>query len=361
MKKGEKMKKNLSLIVVTLLLVSLHLVSCSGGKNATVKEATDLTGAGATFPKVLYEKYFENYNQIKHVQINYQAVGSGAGISNLIEKMVDFGATDAPMNEEEEKNAGAIVLHIPAALGAVVISYNLPEIPMLRLDASVISGIFLGSISNWSDPAIKTLNPDLPLPNQDIIVVHRSDGSGTTYTFTDYLTKADKTWADKLGKGKSVNWPVGLGGKGNDGVAGLMKQNIGSIGYIEYIFAENNGLSSALIKNKSGNFVAPSLESVSLASNVDLPDDLKVSITDTEAKDGYPISTFTWLLVYQEQKYANRKEGKGLAIANMVWWVIHEAQEMNEQMDFGKLAPNVVQKAEILVKSITYDGIPLIK
>jgi phosphate transport system substrate-binding protein len=274
--------------------------------------------------------------------------------------MVDFGATDAPMNSEEEAKAGAKVLHIPTALGAVVVTYNLPDSPLLKLDAPTISGIFLGTIKNWSDPAIKALNPGTILPNQEIIVVHRSDGSGTTYTFTDFLAKADKTWADKLGKGKSVNWPVGLGGKGNDGVAGLMKQNIGSIGYVEYIFAVNNNFSYALIKNKSGNFIRPTLETVSLAADVELPDDLKVSITDTDSKEGYPISTFTWLLVYQEQSYSNRTIGKGLAVANMVWWATHEAQSMNEPLNFGKLAPKVVQKAEILIKSITFIGKPIL-
>jgi len=358
------MKKIVS-VMLTLTTLSL-LISCKPKSPEQsgvqpVLESKELTGAGATFPKVLYEKYFENYNQTKAIQVNYQAVGSGAGISNLVEKMVDFGATDAPMNTEEETKAGAKVLHIPTALGAVVITYNLPNLPLLKLDASVISAIFLGTIKNWSDPSIKALNPDMTLPNQEIVVVHRSDGSGTTYTFTDFLNKADKTWADKLGKGKSVNWPVGLGGKGNDGVAGLMKQNIGSIGYVEYIFAVNNNFSYAIIKNKTGNFIKPTLESVSLAADVELPDDLKVSITDTDAKEGYPISTFTWLLVYQEQMYANRKIEKGLAVANMVWWSTHEAQAMNELLNFGKLAPKVVQKAEVLLKSITFDGKPILK
>lgn len=354
--KTEKLGKHLLMKIVSLLLVTL-LCACVNHQNSW-QEATELTGAGATFPKVLYEKYFENYNQTKGIQVNYQAVGSGAGIFNLIEKMVDFGATDAPMNEEEEKNAGAKVLHIPTALGAVVITYNLPDIPLLKLDAKTISSIFLGSIKNWSDPAIKELNQDLSLPDQDIVVIHRSDGSGTTYTFTDFLNKADKTWADTLGKGKSVNWPVGLGGKGNDGVAGLMKQNIGSIAYVEFIYAVSNHYPYAMVRNKSGNFIEPSLESVSLASNVDLPDDLKVSITDTDAKEGYPISTFTWLLVYREQHYAKRKEGKGLAVAKMMWWITHEAQDMNNPMHFGRLAPKVIEKAEWLIKSITYDGKP---
>ena len=358
------MKKSFITYLIVVVTSLALLASCkpksTGNVDTKPTESKELTGAGATFPKVLYEKYFENYNQTKGVQINYQAVGSGAGISNLVEKMVDFGATDAPMNEEEETKAGANVLHIPTALGAVVVTYNLPDLPLLKLDASAISAIFLGTIKNWSDPAIKGLNPDVTLPNQEIVVVHRSDGSGTTYTFTDFLNKADKTWADKLGKGKSVNWPVGLGGKGNDGVAGLMKQNVGSIGYVEYIFAVNNNFSYALIKNKSGNFVKPTLESVSLAADIELPDDLKVSITDTDAKEGYPISTFTWLLVYQEQMYANRKIEKGLAVANMVWWATHEAQSMNEILHFGILAPKVVEKAEVLIKSMTFDGKPIL-
>lgn len=355
MKKRKWFQIKLTLLVILMMSVG-WLQSCSRDASISIREANGLTGAGATFPKVLYEKYFQEYNQIRKIQVNYQAVGSGAGIFNLIEKMVDFGATDAPMNEEEEKNAGAAVLHIPTALGAVVVSYNLPSISTLKLDASVISLIFQGEITRWSDPAIQALNPDVQLPDLQIIVVHRSDGSGTTYTFTDYLTKADKSWAEKLGKGKSVSWPVGIGGKGNDGVAGLMKQNEGSIAYLEYIYAVHNDYSFAAIQNKSGNFITPSLESVSIASDVDLPDDLKVSVTDTDAQNGYPISTFTWLLVYQEQHYANHNKGKGLAVANMLWWIIHEAQNINESMNFGKLSPNAQKKAEVLVKSITYDG-----
>jgi phosphate transport system substrate-binding protein len=253
------------------------------------------------------------------------------------------------------------VLHIPTSLGAVVICYNLPDIKNLKMDASLISNIFRGTVKKWSDPAIKALNPEVTLPDIDIIVVHRSDGSGTTYTFSDYLAKADKTWSDTLGKGKTVNWPIGLGGKGNDGVAGLMKQNVGSVGYIEYIYAVNNNFPFAEIKNKTGNFIIPSLESVSLAADVDLPDNLKVSITDTDAPKGYPIATFTWILVYQEQNYGNRKEGKGLALANMLWWITHEAQSMNETLLFGKLAPKVVTKAEVLIKSMTYSGNVILK
>lgn len=359
-----KIKKIVSLLLTVTSLVLL--VSCKSKSPAQtgdqpVVEAKDLSGAGATFPKVLYEKYFENYNQTKGIQVNYQAVGSGAGITNLIQKMVDFGATDAPMNAEEEKNAGSAVLHIPTALGAVVVTYNLPNISSIKMDAALISKIFLGTIKKWSDPAIKALNPEINFPDIDIVIIHRSDGSGTTYTFTDYLSKADKEWSDKIGKGKSVNWPIGLGGKGNDGVAGLMKQNIGSIAYVEYIYAINNNYSYASIKNKAGNFVTPTLESVSLAAEVELPDDLKVSITDTNAPNGYPIATFTWLLVYQEQDYSNRGQGKGLAVANMLWWVTHEAQSMNEPLHFGKLAPKVVQKAEVLVKSLTFDGKPILK
>lgn len=359
------MKKNWIVYAVVLLTLLSLLASCQskgvGNKEEQIVESKELTGAGATFPKVLYEKYFDTYNKEKGVQVNYQAVGSGAGINTLIEKTVDIGATDAPMNEEEEAKAGAKVLHIPTALGAVVVTYNLPGSPVLKMNADVISKIFQGNIKKWSDPMLKALNPDTQLPEKDIIVVHRSDGSGTTYTFTEYLTKADPSWADKIGKGKSINWPVGLGGKGNDGVAGLIKQTEGSIGYVELIYAFQNKYPTALIQNKSGNFIEPNLNSVSLAAKVSLPDDLKVSLTDTDFADGYPIVSFTWLLVYQEQNYAQREIGKGLATANMLWWITHEAQAMNEELLFGKLAPEVVEKAELLLKSITFDGKALLK
>lgn len=349
------MKKNLLVSTGILLLSSMIMVSCTG-KKPGISEAKELNGAGATFPKVLYEKYFDQYYQQKQVQVNYQAVGSGAGINTLIEKTIDFGATDAPMKADEEEKAGSSVIHIPTSLGAVVLTYNLDGNPKLKLNATAISGIFLGTITKWNDPLLQQLNPEVNLPSADIAVIHRSDGSGTTYTFTEYLTKADPNWKKALGTGKTVNWPVGLGGKGNDGVAGLLMQTPYSIGYVELIYATQNNLPYALVQNKTGNFVEPTMESVSKAADTTLPDDLKVSITDTNAAEGYPISTFTWIILYREQRYNNRDIAKAKAAYNLLWWMIHEGQEINETLQFGRLPDLAVQKAERLIQQITFDG-----
>lgn len=353
------MKKTWNLLLATVLTFSLLLSACSGGNTLPKEEAKELTGAGATFPKVLYEQYFDAYYQNKQTQVNYQAVGSGSGIKTLIEKTIDFGATDAPMTDEEETSAGSSVLHIPTALGAIVLTYNLEGNPKLKLNASAIAGIFLGNIQKWNDNSIQALNPDITLPDAEIVVVHRSDGSGTTYTFTEYLTKADSTWANALGKGKTVNWPVGLGGKGNDGVAGLIMQTPFSIGYVELIYAAQNNLPYAMVQNKSKRFIDPSMETVSMSANIDLPDNLKVSITDTDAVDGYPISTFTWIILYQEQNYNNRGIAKANAVYNLLWWITHEGQEMNETLQFGRLPDQAVKKAESLIQQITFDGKPI--
>ena len=250
------MKKSISAVVATALVLLLGMSACSKpntAQNAVENkpaEVKELSGAGATFPAPLYQKYFDVYNQEKGVQVNYQGIGSGGGIKNLIEKTVDFGATDAPMSLEEIEKAGSNVLHIPACLGAVVLSYNLPGNPKLNFDAETIAGIYLGNIRRWNDPALLALNPGANLPDQEILTVFRSDGSGTTYTFTDYLNKASKLWAERMGVGKSLDWPVGIGSKGNDGVAGSIKTTPNSIGYVEMIYAYQNNLPYAKIKNK---------------------------------------------------------------------------------------------------------------
>lgn len=351
------MKKLFSLLTLFVVL-SFSLVSCSGGNqpNETAPEVKELNGAGATFPAVLYQKWFDVYYNENGVKVNYQGIGSGGGIQQLIEKTVDFGATDAPMTAEEENNAGAPIIHIPTALGSVVLTYNLLDNPKLKFDSSIIADIFLGNITKWNDPKIISLNPDVNLPNQQITVIHRSDGSGTTFTFTEYLSKANTIWDEKVGTGKSVSWPVGLGGKGNDGVAGLVKQTPGSIGYVELIYAVQNNLSYGIIKNKSGNFIEPTLESVSKAAEVALPDNLKVSITDTNAPDGYPICTFTWLIVYKEQYYNNRTLSQAKALYNMLLWAINEGQDYNESLQYGRLSPTVVEMAENSINSMTYNG-----
>ncbi len=336
------------LVLSMTAALALSLGACGSSKK--------LNGAGASFPAPLYAKMFDIYKQKTGVTVNYESVGSGTGVKYITEKTVDFGASDAPMTDKKMKDAGASLLHIPTALGAVVLAYNAPIEGELKLDALTVAGIFLGNIKKWNDPKIAALNPGLTLPDTAITVVHRADGSGTTFAFTDYLTVANKEWADKVGTGKSVKWPVGIGGKGNEGVSSSISQNEGSIGYVELSYAIQNNLPFATLKNKSGNYIKPSIESVSLAASGNLPDDTRVSLADTDAPQGYPISTFTWLLLYQEQNYDNRTKEDAQTLVNLLDWVIHEGQTINESLLYAPIPQGAVKKAEVILKSVTYDG-----
>jgi phosphate transport system substrate-binding protein len=341
------------------LLAILLLVASS--QQAVFAKSTELLGAGATFPFPLYSKMFDSYYQTNKVKINYQAIGSGGGIQQLISKTVDFGGTDAFMNDKELKKAGAPILHIPTCLGAVVVTYNLPDKPKLKFTPDVIADIFLGKITKWSDPRIAAVNPGVKIPDMGIVVVHRSDGSGTTAIFSDYLSKVSKEWEFKVGADKSLNWPAGLGAKGNPGVAGLVNQTPGAIGYVELIYTIQNNMPAGLIKNKAGNFIEPSLQSVSAAANVDLPDDTRVSITNTDAADGYPISGFTWLIFYKEQNYVERSNEQAQALLKLLWWVIHDGQQFAEPLHYSPLSKSAVQKAEAILRSVVYNGSPVLK
>lgn len=309
-----------------------------------------LNGAGATFPYVIYSKWFDVYHAQTGIEFNFQSIGSGGGIKQVIEGTVDFGATDAPMTDEQLKEArekqGSDILHIPTVLGAVVVSYNLPGIGTgLRLSPEVLAGIFLGEITKWNDPAIAAVNSGKTLPDKAILVAHRSDGSGTSNIFTDYLTKVSRRWADKVGKGTSVNWPVGLGGKGNEGVAGLIKQSEGAVGYIELVYAVKNGLPYASLRNKAGNFVEPSLDAVSAAAAGSLktmPSDFRVSITNADGKNSYPISGFTWLLIYRTM---NNKEKAG-AIGKFLRWAMSDGQSYAKDLYYAPLPPEVRKLCE---------------
>lgn len=322
---------------------------------------TELTGAGATFPYPLYSKMFDAYYQEFGVKINYQAIGSGGGIRQLLNKTVDFGASDAFMKEKEVKTEDNYILHIPTCLGAVVVTYNLPGSPELRLTPDLVADIFLGEVVKWNDERIAVANPGVVLPDLNIVVVHRSDGSGTTNIFSDYLSKISSEWSKKVGMGKSLNWPVGLGGKGNPGVAGLIKQLPGAVGYVEFIYALQNNMPVGLMRNASGRYVKPSIESVSLAAKVDLPDHTRVSITNTDAEDGYPIAGFTWLLVYQEQSYQGRTRKQAEEVMKLLWWVIHEGQAFAEPLHYAPLPKDAVQKAESILRSVLYSGTPVLK
>jgi len=340
--------------------VAIALLSCAAAAPSHAA-SVELLGAGATFPYPLYSKMFDTYYQAYKVKINYQAIGSGGGIQQLISKTVDFGGTDAFMNEKEMKKAEVPILHIPTCLGAVVVTYNLPDKPKLKFTPDVIADIFLGKISRWDDPRIAAVNPDVKLPGLSIVVVHRSDGSGTTYIFSDYLTKVSKDWAFKVGADKSLNWPVGLGAKGNPGVAGLINQTPGAIGYVELIYTLQNNMPAGIIKNKAGNFIEPNIKSTSAAANIDMPDDTRVSLTDTAAADGYPISGFTWLILYKEQNYSSdRSKERAEELVKLLWWMLHEGQQIAEPMQYAPIPNSAVTRGEQILRSVVYNGAPLL-
>jgi phosphate transport system substrate-binding protein len=340
-----------------LIIFFVSLAFCSTG----LAKETELIGAGATFPYPLYSKMFDVYNKEYGVKVNYQAIGSGGGIRQLINKTVDFGGSDAIMSDQDMKEAAGTILHIPTSAGAVVITYNLTGDPGLKFTPDIIADIFLGKINRWNDPRLSALNPGMKLPDMAVTVVHRSDGSGTTFIFSDYLSKVSPEWKEKVGKGTSLNWPTGLGGKGNPGVAGLVKQTPGSIGYVELIYALQNKMPYGAVKNKKGKFVMATIASTSLAADTDLPDDMRVSLTDTDAAGGYPISGFTWILVYKEQNYGERSEEKAKELVKLLWWMTHEGQKQAEPLHYAPLSKTAVEKAEKLIKSISYREKPLMK
>src|SRR5690348_14488592 len=302
-----------------------------------------LTGAGATFPNPIYTKWFDAYNKKTGVQINYQSIGSGGGIRQFTEGTVDFGASDGPMNDDQMQAVGGKVLHVPTVLGAVVLTYNLPGIgnTKLKFDGPTIAGIFQGKITKWNDQALAALNPGVKLPDSDIIVVHRSDGSGTSYIFTDFLSKVSPDWKQNVGKATSVNWPTGLGGKGNEGVTQQVKQTEGSLGYVELIYALSNKLPYGQVKNTGGAFVTPSLESVTQAAasaKFAKDTDFRVSITNAPGQGAYPISSFTWLLVRPDMK----DPAKAKAMKDFLAWMITpEAQAMASDLAYAPLPAEV--------------------
>ena len=320
-------------------------------------EASELVGAGATFPAPIYTKWVSEYNKLTGIQINYQPVGSGGGIKSLTDKTVDYGATDGPMTEAQLTAAGgaSAVLHIPMVMGAVVPTYNVPGVTAsLKFTPEVLAGIYLEQIKKWNDPKITTLNPGVTLPDAAITTVHRSDGSGTTYVWTDYLSKISPEWKTRVGFANSVNWPGGLGASGNAGVAGSVKNTSGAIGYVELIYAIQNKLGYGTVQNAKGKFVEATLDSVTKAADgVTLPADMRVSITNSENADAYPISTFTWTLAYTE--IANRS--KAIAIARYFWWSTHEGQAFAKDLGYAPLPAGVVTKAEGMIRSITTGGV----
>jgi phosphate transport system substrate-binding protein len=313
---------------------------------------TTLNGAGATFPYPMYSKWFSEYNKIhSDVQINYQSIGSGGGIRQVLAGTVDFGASDGPMSDDQLAQSKVKILHIPTVLGSVVPAYNVPGVSgEIKFTPEALAGIFLGKISSWNDPAITKANPGVNFPGQTIVVVHRSDGSGTTFIFTDYLSKISGEWRDTVGKGTSVKWPVGLGGKGNEGVAGTVRITPGAMGYIELIYAVQNNIAYGSVRNPAGSFVKASLDSTTAAaaSMKSMPADFRVSITNAPGKDAYPISSFTWLLIPAQSKDAAR----GKIIGDFLNWMVDEGQKMTAQLTYAPLPAPVAEKVRAAIKQV---------
>lgn len=341
------------------LAAVLALASCSGNQKTNNSGSQELIGAGATFPYPLYSKMFDEYNKANGVKINYQSIGSGGGIKQLQNKTVDFGASDAPLSDEEMKSMPSPIIHVPTCLGAVMITYNLPGNPQLKLTPDVIADIFLGKITKWNDKRLTSLNPSANLPDLAISVVHRSDGSGTTYVFSDYLSKVSSDWNTKPGKGKALNWPVGIGAKGNEGVGGMVKQTPGSIGYVELAYVMQNKMASAMIQNKSGEFIEASIPSISAAAAVTLPEDLRVSLTNTDAKDGYPISSFTYIILYVNQSYGDRTKEQAKATVSLIHWMITTGQQYAPGLIYAPLPKEAQDAALNQLKKVNFGGTPL--
>lgn len=351
------MKKTIAFLT---LIIALTAVSCGGGQKTGKAKQVTLSAAGATFPQPFYNLAFKKYNEDGGPVINYGGIGSGGGIKSLRDRVVDFGATDAFLSDAEMAEMPGEVVHIPACIGAVVIAYNLPGVTGLKLTPALLEGIFLGNITKWNDPAIANVNPAISLPDMNITIVYRSDGSGTTYIFSDYMSKVSQLWREKLGTGKALNWTTGIGAKGNPGVAGTISQSKGTIGYIGFEYAFAQKIPMAQVMNSSGNFIEPALTSFTSAANVEIPADTRVMITNSPDPDAYPITSFTWIILYREQAYANRTAETAEATVEAVRWLTRaDAQSIAKSVHYASLPPQAAEKAEALLRGITYEGKPL--
>ena len=347
--------KKIFLSIVALTL-AIAMTSCGGKTNNGARKSQELSGAGATFPLPFYNVVFEQFAEVNGDAVAYGGIGSGGGVRNLRDKIVDFAGSDAFLSEKEMKDMGPVI-HIPTCMGAVVMAYNLEGVDELRLTGDIIANIFAGEIKMWNDERIKELNPQAMLPNEAIIPVFRSDGSGTTFVFTDYLTKVSKMWASKFGAGKSVNFPVGQAAKGNPGVAGVIKQTKNSIGYVgsEYAFAQK--ISYAKIQNQQGEFIAPSSASISAAASGEIPADTRTSITNSDAKGAYPISTFTWMIIYKEQNYSDRSKEQAMATLDLIQYILSdEAQKITAYVHYAPLPSKAKEISLSNLKTVTYNG-----
>lgn len=356
--------KNLTLLILVLFILGAcsNTSKKNGAEKSAVSSKISLTAAGATFPMPYYNMVFKMYGEKTGVQLTYGGIGSGGGIRSLTDKVVDFGATDAFLDDEQLKEMPGEVVHIPTVLGAVVIAYNLPGVEGLKLSNDLLVKIFMGEITKWNDAAIAANNSGLNLPDLAITFVHRSDGSGTTQIFSDYMTKVSTKWADEIGTGKSLQWPVGMGAKGNPGVAGTIKQTEGAIGYIgsEYAFAQK--IQTASVQNSAGNYILPSIESVSAAAKGEIPADTRIMLTNSADPDSYPISGFTWIILYKEQNYNDRSKDQALATVTFLDWLVSsEAQGQAEKVHYAPLPADAAAKAKAILRSVTFNGETLLK
>lgn len=334
------------------LLMGLALMT------ASTAAAQSLTGAGASFPYPLYSKMFAEYKKSAGVDVNYQSVGSGSGQKQITERTVDFAGSDNPMSDEQLKGAPGKLLHVPTAIGAVVPAYNVPGVDgPLKFTGQVLAEIYLGKVRTWNDKKITALNPGVTLPPLPIQVARRSDGSGTTYVFSDYLGKMSSEWKSKVGVGSSLQWPVGTGAKGNDGVAGIVKSTPGAIGYVELVYAKQNKLPFGSVRNRAGKFILADNGPASLAAQgVVIPADTRVSLTNSANAGAYPIASFTYVIFYQDQKYSGRSEAQAKALKNLLTWMVTAGQQFNEPLDYAKLPANVAAKAKGIIGTLNYGG-----
>lgn len=337
------------------ILLGLALVATTASAQGTI------TGAGASFPYPLYSKMFAEYKNATGTSVNYQSVGSGSGQKQIVERTVDFAGSDNFMTNQQIADAPGKLLHIPTAIGAVVPAYNLPGVnTAVKFDGPTLANIYLGKIKTWNDPAIAKLNAGVTLPPLPITVVRRSDGSGTTAVFTDYLSKVSGEWKAKVGTANSVSWPVGTGAKGNDGVAGVVKSTPGAIGYVELVYAKQNKLTFGSVKNRAGKFIVADNGPAALAANgVVIPNDTRVSLTNSSNADAYPIASFTYIIFYQDQKYGNRTQAQGAALKKLLNWMVTTGQQYNEGLDYAKLPAGVANKAKAIINTVNYGGAKL--
>lgn len=343
------------------LVAAIAMVSCGGNATNGSREAQELSGAGATFPLPFYNVVFENFSQVNGDVVAYGGIGSGGGVRNLRDKIVDFAGSDAFLSDKEMADMDPVV-HIPTCMGAVVLAYNLDDVKELKLSGEIIADIFAGDIKMWNDERLIALNPDITLPAEAIIPVFRSDGSGTTFVFTDYLTKVSPMWKEKFGAGKSVNFPSGQAAKGNPGVAGVVKQTKNSIGYVgsEYAFAQQ--IPYASIQNARGEFVLPSAATISVAASGTIPADTRTSITNADASGAYPISTFTWMIIYKEQNYSNRSKEQAMATLDLLQYILSDdAQSITSEVHYAPLPEKAKEVSLTNLKTVTYDGVTILQ